>query len=938
MHTLVVTGDLVRDHHLVQLPEDPDYDPVHMQNPVLTPSVRHGGAWYLEELVQLSCQDVDLLKVCGARRNAESSSEGGFHANESYSIWSPHNRTIDNEKEQVWRINRFLGYHSPPEEPQPLEIEGDTSSPTVLVLDDLGGGFRYKPALWPQALQERGSPQSIVINAHAPLMEGPLWKKLLRDHADQITVVTSVAALRAYPRQATISKALSWDQTIEDIAHEFECGPSARDLGMCRRVIVHFDDAGAAIFTRSPLKSDEESPSGVAISGESNARLLEGVRFERFLYHPVELEGSWKSSLPGDSFGASAIMTAAVVRHELRPHDYPINVAVKRALVAMRANHEMGGGKFSAHAPNKRIEQMGGFSAHAPNKRIEQILHSLDENDRKVKTSLEPYCAAFPHEFLSDPVMKEQPATKSDLLQDLTGAGYEYVAAKATEIVMRGWEKPLELAPKAKYGKYITVDRDEIQRINEVHQMIARYRNNAEQREPLAIAVFGPPGSGKSFAIRELAKQVFEHKKSIMDKLILPFNLTQIREIEQLHEKFHQVRTASVLGEIPLVFWDEFDTGKLTWLKYFLAPIQDGEFETSSGTYPFGKAIFIFAGGTSHSFELFNRERRGQEKQEFRDVKGPDFVSRLHGFVDIKGPNPIKRDSDELDSSDRGVSKRHSKDPNPRNDVAHLIRRAVLLRSLLERFQPEVIDERTKEPRISPGLIGAFLRVKKYVHGARSLEAVVRMSTLNDGHLGPSGLPAKPLLQLHVSPDFMSLIEPGEVVAPIIEDLAETLHDAWYQEREKQDWRYGTQRNEKEQKHPLMRHFKDLPDPEKERNRLTARVTYAKLLDVGFRIVRQSNDKGDNRNGQGYVSKHEYNKQLPHLREIEHDIWLRNHLLKGFDWAAETNEDLLLHRDVTVFEKVPQEDQVYDDVIAKSIYEGLKRKGYDLVRVQLSTL
>jgi len=126
--------------------------------------------------------------------------------------------------------------------------------------------------------------------------------------------------------------------------------------------------------------------------------------------------------------------------------------------------------------------------------------------------------------------------------------------------------------------------------------------------------------------------------------------------------------------------------------------------------------------------------------------------------------------------------------------------------------------------------------------------------------------------------------------------------------------------------------FEDLPEPEKERNRLTARVTHAKLLEVGFRIVQQSNDKGDNRNGQGYVSRHEYSKQLPQLREIEHDIWLRNHLLKGFDWAASTNEDLLLHRDVTVFEKVPQGDQVYDDVIAGSIYERLEQEGYVLVR------
>jgi hypothetical protein len=71
MPTIIVSGELVRDHHLVQLREDPEYDPVYEQNPVH--SITHGGAWYLEELVRLSCQDVNQLKVCGARRNAESS-------------------------------------------------------------------------------------------------------------------------------------------------------------------------------------------------------------------------------------------------------------------------------------------------------------------------------------------------------------------------------------------------------------------------------------------------------------------------------------------------------------------------------------------------------------------------------------------------------------------------------------------------------------------------------------------------------------------------------------------------------------------------------------------------------------------------------------------------------------------------------------------------
>jgi hypothetical protein len=45
-----------------------------------------------------------------------------------------------------------------------------------------------------------------------------------------------------------------------------------------------------------------------------------------------------------------------------------------------------------------------------------------------------------------------------------------------------------------------------------------------------------------------------------------------------------------------------------------------------------------------------------------------------------------------------------------------------------------------------------------------------------------------------------------------------------------------------------MLDFDELPEVEKERNRLTARVTHAKLLDVGLRIVRRQGTQG-NRDG-----------------------------------------------------------------------------------------
>ena len=110
------------------------------------------------------------------------------------------------------------------------------------------------------------------------------------------------------------------------------------------------------------------------------------------------------------------------------------------------------------------------------------------------------------------------------------------------------------------------------------------------------------------------------------------------------------MRDASIRFEIPLVFWDEFDTGDLKWLPDFLAPIQDAEFFAAGLKHPFGKCIFVFAGGTSSRFDEFKAWRRHGETHEqhtddiwypsFKAVKGPDFISRLRGFVDVKGPNP----------------------------------------------------------------------------------------------------------------------------------------------------------------------------------------------------------------------------------------------------------------------------------------------------------
>ena len=190
-----------------------------------------------------------------------------------------------------------------------------------------------------------------------------------------------------------------------------------------------------------------------------------------------------------------------------------------------------------------------------------------------------------------------------------------------------------------------------------------------------------------------------------------------------------------------MAFWDEFDSQNYQWLQYLLAPMQDGAFQEGQITHPIGKCIFIFAGGTSPSLTEFgvaspdsiaeadlaglsdaDRAERlavqAERYREFKLLKGPDFISRLHGFLNVLGPNP------------------QSKPGHP--DVTWPIRRAIILRGILGLRGETELD-------IDDGLLSALLGVSVYKHGARSFEKI--MGTLSQdsrgGRIRRSALPPR---------------------------------------------------------------------------------------------------------------------------------------------------------------------------------------------------
>lgn len=63
-----------------------------------------------------------------------------------------------------------------------------------------------------------------------------------------------------------------------------------------------------------------------------------------------------------------------------------------------------------------------------------------------------------------------------------------------------------------------------------------------------------------------------------------------------------------------------------------------------------------------------------------------------------------------------------------------------------------------KKIQVDPGVLNAFLFLKEYKHGIRSLESVIRMSFLTGkSSVDRSSLPAESQIELHVDPEEFRL-------------------------------------------------------------------------------------------------------------------------------------------------------------------------------------
>lgn len=372
--------------------------------------------------------------------------------------------------------------------------------------------------------------------------------------------------------------------------------------------------------------------------------------------------------------------------------------------------------------------------------------------------------------------------------------------------------------PYARFGNLVTSDRREIESLRNFASVIEEHVARGINK-PLNLAVFGPPGAGKSFGVTQLLESLELGKK----KRFLTFNLSQFSSADALPSCFQIVQSVVLDGDLPVVFWDEFDTTlqgvPFGWLHAFLAPMQDGKFVYENRENPLGACIFVFAGSRFSSFrdlpspehpverprdevvsmswtEAEERSRDGirqsvtkqeldrieranllRRQENWRQAKGHDFRSRLRAFLDVQDPNPVRV----LQPGTEDYVPFDAKDPLTCDQLNFLVRRARMLRSWLYKdyhslFAKEEWEEKEYDLlKIHETNLRGFLTPHSFRHGSRSIESIVAASRLlGQASYSNSAIPPASVVGIHVNP---AAFEAGGKSFPDreVEELREVL-------------------------------------------------------------------------------------------------------------------------------------------------------------------
>jgi hypothetical protein len=627
-----------------------------------------------------------------------------------------------------------------------------------------------------------------------PTFRSSLWRKLTK-RPGPVGCVLSLPTLRR--AGVGVTQGLSWEQTVEDFATELHLFPRLRALSQFAHLffrigtegLIHiantYSDAGCRFRGRlyfTPYADAVHRPGHII---GKNTLLISSLAHQILLQRQQALSAKREADIDGKTLLNDKAMRDALrtgMENVIRANrsGYNLKVALQKneagdwSLIdeLIKPKPQAISGSDDQAVSGNPEEELSVVSIEIPNLVLAEPVphqvrsakrwHILDETLEHAPVHRINIAVAIVRAGLKNVINKrwdlEASALNQDLWKILTRVEYwnpqdlapDFVTLqdgyppampvkshKDLPIIKGAHEEGFNLTvPVEEFGALVVAEREQIEDLCSIRNLLRVYvEDKTRHDKPISIAVFASPGAGKSFAVKEIAKK--------LGSRILEYNVAQFRTADDLARALHQVEQEGKKEPPPLAFFDEFDCtfadAKLGWLKYFLAPMQDGKFYSGNldMSIEIGRAIFVFAGGVFDRFEKFDPrgtlpdERLGhvfseafkKRGEDFKEAKGPDFVSRLRGYIDVPSAN-----------AEPGRGK-------------HFIRRAIQLRSLLDKLN--LIDNgglaKVEEP-----VIYALLTVDRYRHEVRSMEAILRMCRPIDDRILASSLPAPAQLDMHV--------------------------------------------------------------------------------------------------------------------------------------------------------------------------------------------
>ncbi len=874
---ILVTGDFVLDNHIYEGRRSHYGDNTSAGVNLIT---QLGGAALVHELLEKllvdeKAPDQKWKSTCALAYPDKSS--GTCHlgsAEQAFAFWRPFPKDAAPDK-QFWRVSEAMGFGTAETTPQckvlpPMKIP---QQPEIVAFSEGGMGFRECSKNWHE--DKLVNAKWIVLKTTSPVAEGSLWNLLSEKYPERLIVVVSARELRKSP--ARMNAGLSWEETVEGLIREIGPGGELQALTNCRHLIVAFESEGALWLDMG--------------EGFSDARTC-------LLYESGSIEGEHAHVTKGTAFGFLSCLAAAVTWGLTRDSaGTDLAAALEGGLSAMRDLREKGHGPANG--------KPDGFPA-------ERLADDIK------KTSF-LYSQAFfrPTDLPIDP--KTGSASGWSILRKAQrdeGPAYDL----ARLVLLRG-PIALDSLPHLKVGNLLTADRSEVEAFRTLAQVIRRYVDKDSGKKPLSIGVFGPPGAGKSFAVKELANNLLK------DAGWLEFNLSQFNDPVDLNGAFHQIRDHVLQGKLPVAFFDEFDSRNFKWLQYLLAPMQDGKFQEGQLTHSLGKCIFVFAGGTSPTYGTFgppeDLDKEGKESelyQKFRLAKGPDFKSRLDAYLDVLGPNQRQILPKVKPKSKSQVEKICGRDfiIDP-SDIVFPVRRALMARAQLKCGPDDKLE-------MDEGSIHALLHAGKYTHGNRSLEKILQpFAAARPGSLHSSLL--MPLTQLGMYTDgdaFISFCKnapkPFSPEAPLNRDkikiIAPAIHETYCELEDKKD----------EKKPKTNKDFERLSEFFKKSNRAAATRMLKLMAIVGLTL-----EKGIANEEEEKAVRHYLEYYLLALADAEHEEWMKWHFSQGWHYNKDRNNEKKLHPCLLPFSKLTDTDKEKDRNAIRHYPDFARKAGMKII-------